>query len=151
MAKAKTKKGKAKSGQDVKVHYKGTLDDGTVFDDSRERGQTLNFVVGSKQLLPDFENAVVGMKIGDTKEFKITEGYGPRHPEAFMKVPTNSFPDGFDFVIGGSVQGTNQSGDTIQAIIASVEEDGVTLDHNHPLAGQDLNFEVELVEILQGG
>jgi peptidylprolyl isomerase len=148
MAKTKKNKTSVKSGQSVKVHYKGTLDDGTVFDSSRDRGSTLDFKVGDKAILPDFENAVVGMAIGETKAFKIVEGYGPHHAEAFMKVPTESFPDNFDFVIGGSIQGTNEKGDTIQATISSIEDDGVTLDHNHPLAGQDLNFEVELVEIL---
>ena len=147
MAKAK-KTSKAKNGQNVKVHYKGTLDDGTVFDDSRERAQTLDFELGKEQLLPDFESAVIGMKVGETKEFKVTEGYGPRHPEAVVKVPRSAFPDGFDFAIGNSVQGTNPQGQEIQATISSVEEDGVLLDHNHPLAGHDLNFEVELVEIL---
>ncbi len=146
---AKTKKNKAaENGQNVKVHYKGTLDDGTVFDDSRVREETLDFELGTKSLLPDFEQAVVGMKVGETKSFKIVEGYGPRHNDAVIKVPTNAFPNGFDFEVGNSVQGTNPQGQLIQAIIASVEDDGVMLDHNHPLAGQDLNFEVELVEIL---
>ena len=142
------KTSKAKNGQNVKVHYKGTLDDGTVFDNSRERNQTLDFEIGKQQLLPDFENAVVGMKVGETKEFKIQEGYGPRHAEAVVKVPKSAFPDDFEFVVGGSVQGTNPQGQMIQATVSAVEDDGVLLDHNHPLAGQDLNFEVELVEIL---
>jgi len=138
----------ADNGQNVKVHYKGTLDDGTVFDDSRERGQTLDFELGTKTLLPDFEAAVVGMGVGDTKTFNITEGYGPRRPEAVVNVPTTAFPDDFEFVVGNSVQGTNAQGQMIQATITTVGDEEVTLDHNHPLAGQNLNFEVELVEIL---
>ena len=138
----------ADNGQNVKVHYKGTLDDGTVFDDSRERGATLDFEIGTKTLLPDFEAAVVGMEVGETKTFKITEGYGPHRPEAVVNVPTTAFPEGFDFVVGNSVQGTNAQGQMIQATITTVGDEEVTLDHNHPLAGQNLNFEVELVEIL---
>ena len=136
------------NGQQVKVHYKGTLDDGTVFDNSRDRGETLDFTVGSQTLLPDFENAVVGMTIGETKEFNIEEGYGPRQDEAVVKVPVTAFPEGFEFKVGNAVQGKNDQGQVVQAIISSLDDEGVTLDHNHPLAGQNLNFEVELVEIL---
>lgn len=136
------------SGQQVKVHYKGTLDNGTVFDDSRERGQTLDFTVGSRVLLPDFENAIVGMSVGETREFNITEGYGPRQEEAVVTVPVSAFPEDFEFKVGNPVQGTNDSGQMVQAIISSFDDEGVTLDHNHPLAGENLNFEVELVEIL---
>ena len=138
----------AANGQNVKVHYKGTLDDGTIFDDSRDRGETLNFEIGTKTLLPDFEAAVVGMEVGETKTFTITEGYGPHRPEAVVSVPTTAFPENFDFTVGNAVQGTNAQGQMVQATISSFTEDEVTLDHNHPLAGQDLNFEVELVEIL---
>jgi peptidylprolyl isomerase len=138
----------ATTGQNVKVHYKGTLDDGTVFDDSRDRGETLDFEIGTKTLLPDFEAAVVGMGVGETKTFNITEGYGPHRDEAVINVPTTAFPDGFDFIVGNAVQGTNAQGQMVQATITTVTEEEVTLDHNHPLAGQNLNFEVELVEIL---
>lgn len=138
----------ATNGQNVKVHYKGTLDDGTVFDDSRDRGATLDFEIGTKTLLPDFEAAVVGMEVGETKTFTITEGYGPHRPEAVVNVPTTAFPENFDFVVGNAVQGTNAQGQMVQATISAFTEEEVTLDHNHPLAGQDLNFEVELVEIL---
>jgi peptidylprolyl isomerase len=138
----------AQSGQQVKVHYKGTLDDGTVFDSSRDRGQTLEFTVGAKTLLPDFEEAVVGMAVGETKVFNIEEAYGPRQNEAVVKVPVTAFPEDFEFKVGNAVRGTNDDGQVVQAVISSLDDDGVVLDHNHPLAGQNLNFEIELVEIL---
>jgi len=140
---------KAENGHSVKVHYKGTLDDGTVFDSSHDRGQTLDFELGSGNLVPAFEKGVVGMAAGETKTLKITsaDAYGEHNPEAIVKVPKSSFPEGFDFVVGNLVQGENQLGQPIRAIISSVNDEEVLLDHNHPLAGKNLTFEVELVEI----
>ena len=138
---------KAENGQSVKVHYKGTLDDGTVFDHSRDRGATLDFELGGGTLLPDFEAAVIGMTVGETKEFSIGEGYGPRKPEAIVPVPKTAFPEGFAFEVGETVQGLTPEGKPLVATIAAVDEETVELDHNHPLAGKTLNFEVELVEI----
>ena len=140
---------KAKNGHNVKVHYRGTLDDGTVFDSSRDRGQTLDFELGSGNLVPAFEEALVGMGPGETKTLKIAsvDAYGERNPEAVVRVPKSSFPEGFDFVVGNFVQGENETGQPIRATISSVDDEGVSLDHNHPLAGKNLNFEVELVEI----
>ncbi len=138
---------KAKNGNSVKVHYKGTLDDGTVFDNSHDRGETLDFELGAKRLLPDFEEAVVGMAVGDTKSFRIVEGYGTYNPEAVVKVPREAFPPDFAFEVGTAVQGTSPTGQPLVAKINSVTDTEVELDHNHPLAGKDLNFEVELVEI----
>ena len=138
---------KAKNGQSVRVHYKGTLNDGTVFDDSRTRGETLNFDLGENELLPRFEEEVVGMTVGETKEFTIKEAYGARNPEALMVVPKTAFPENFDFSVGATVAGTNTAGQPMHATISSVEEGQVVLDHNHPLAGSDLTFEVELVDV----
>ena len=138
---------KAKNGNNVKVHYKGTLNDGTVFDSSHDRGQTLDFELGSKTLLPDFEKAVLGMTVGAKKSFKITEGYGVYDPTAVVKVSKEVFPSDFVFEVGTSVQGTSPNGQVAVAKINSVTDTEVELDHNHPLAGQDLNFEVELVDI----
>ena len=143
MARAK----KAKNGQTVKVHYVGTLDDGTQFDSSRDRGETLEFEIGAKNLLPDFENEVVGMKVGETKNFTIKEAYGQSNPEAIIDVSKEHFPDDFTFEVGSVVQGTNQVGQPIRATIRAVTDKTVSLDHNHPLVGKDLNFEVELVDL----
>ena len=138
---------KAENGQSVKVHYKGTLEDGTVFDNSRDRGEPLDFELGGGNLLPDFEGAVIGMAVGEVKTFTIAEGYGAHQPDAVVPVPKEAFPEDFDFTVGQAVGGTSASGQPIRAVITKVSDEQVTLDHNHPLAGKDLNFEVELVEI----
>ena len=140
---------KAKQGQSVRVHYKGTLDDGTEFDNSHARSEPLKFQLGAGAVLPAFEEEVVGMTVGDTKTFRIDEAYGPHNPEAVVKVPKTAFPEGFDFTVGDSVQGTSATGQPLLAKIQSIDEEGVELDHNHPLAGKDLNFEIELVEIAE--
>jgi len=141
---------KAKSGNNVRVHYKGTLNDGTVFDDSKQREQTLDFELGSSQIISGFSSAVIGMNVGDTKAFKVpcNEAYGEHNPAAIISVPRASFPAGFSPVVGEYVIGGNPQGQPIRAKICSYDDSEVTLDHNHELADQDLNFEVELVEIL---
>jgi len=138
---------KAKNGQNVKVHYEGKLNDGTVFDSSKQRSQTLDFKLGTDSMLPDFEENVLGMSVGDTKKFKITNAYGDVNPDAIIEVPKEVFPEGFDFIVGNTVQGTGKEGQAVHATIRSSGDSSVVLDHNHPLAGEDLNFEIELVEI----
>ena len=142
---------KVQNGNHVRVHYKGTLDDGTIFDESRNRGATLDFQLGSSALLPAFEAEVAGMKVGQVKKFKIDNAYGDPIPDAVVKVEMSRFPDNFSQTaqVGHQVQGMSPSGQPILATVTSIDDDGVTLDHNHPLAGKDLNFEVELVEIVQ--
>jgi len=137
----------AKNGQQVKVHYRGTLEDGTVFDDSRLRGETLDFELGAKTLLPDFESAVVGMQVGAKKAFTVPEGYGAYDPKALVTVPKTAFPPDFSFSVGDAVQGTSPDGQPVIAKINSITEDVIELDHNHPLAGKDLNFVIELVDV----
>ena len=136
-------------GNNVKIHYKGTLNDGTEFDNSRNRDATLDFELGSGDMIPGFEKEVIGMKTGQTKEFKIdcAEAYGEHNPEAIVAVPRALFPDDSDLLVGNMVHGKNESGQPLRARILSVGEEEVSLDHNHPLAGQDLNFQVELVEV----
>jgi len=139
----------AKNGNNVKIHYKGTLNDGTEFDNSRNRDATLDFELGSGNMIPGFEKEVIGMKTGQTKEFKIdcAAAYGEHNPEAIVAVPLSSFPDQSGLTEGSVVHGKNHLGQDLRATILSVGEEEVSLDHNHPLAGQDLNFEVELVEV----
>ena len=136
-------------GSNVKVHYKGTLDDGTEFDSSHKRNQTLDFKVGAGQMLEGFEKAVLGMTTGQTKSFRLTsaEAYGERIEEAIRTIPKTAFPENMDFIVGQRVGGTNELGQQIFAVIQSVNESDVTLDHNHPLAGKDINFEIEIVEV----
>ena len=141
-------KAAAETGQFVKVHYIGTLEDGTEFDNSYSRQETLDFEVGNPQLLSAFSSALVGMTEGQKKAFEVApeDAYGVHDPEATVTVPKTSFPEGFEFNPGDTVEGQTADGTPVLAkILAAVEED-VQLDLNHPLAGKKLNFEVELVE-----
>jgi len=137
------------SGQHIKVHYIGTLDDGTEFDNSYTREETLDFEVGNEMLLEGFNLAVVGMQEGETKSFKLAAGdaYGDHNPEATTTVDRAAFPANFKFDEGATVEGTTGDGRPVIAKIISFTEEDVTLDLNHPLAGQDLNFKIELIEI----
>ena len=137
------------NGNTVSVHYTGTLNDGTQFDSSRER-EPLSFLVGDGQVIPGFESAVLGMQEGETKTITILaeNAYGPKNDQAVQVVERSRFPNGYEGNVGESVTGQTGEGQAFRATIVSVEENTVTLDFNHPLAGQDLTFEVELVSIL---
>ena len=137
------------NGNTVSVHYTGTLNDGTQFDSSRER-EPLSFLVGDGQVIPGFDSAVLGMQEGETKTITILaeNAYGPKNDQAVQVVERSRFPNGFEGNVGESVTGQTGEGQAFRATIVSVEENTVTLDFNHPLAGQDLTFEVELVSIL---
>ena len=137
---------KVQNGNNVSVHYRGTLNDGTEFDNSKIRGQTLSFEVGSGRMLPGFDRAVVGMTVGQTKKISLTanEAYGPRIPDAVQTVPKTSFPPDFEFLVGEVIQGNGPQGPFL-AKIEEEKEQEVVLDFNHPLAGEDLSFEIELV------
>jgi peptidylprolyl isomerase len=139
----------AGSGNTVKVHYTGTLDDGNVFDSSRER-DPLEFIMGEGQMIPGFENAVAGMNVGDTKTVKIPaiEAYGVHRDELVVKINRVQFPDNIVPVPGLQLSLKSPDGKIVNAVITSVEADSVSLDANHPLAGKDLTFDIELMEIL---
>ncbi len=139
----------AKSGNSVRVHYTGTLDDGNVFDSSRDR-DPLEFVIGDGQMIPGFEKAVTGMNVGDTKTVKITssEAYGGRREELVIKISKSQFPDNIVPVAGLQLSLKSPEGRIVNAVIASVEGDSALLDANHPLAGKELTFDIELMEIL---
>jgi len=140
---------KVKNGDSVKVHYVGTLNDGNEFDNSYKRGSTLDFKVGGGQMIKGFDNALVEMEIGQKKTINIKpeEAYGPRREEAITVVAKENFPPDFVAKEGEMVQGRTESGQPINALIIEVQENDVILDMNHPLAGEELNFEIELVEI----
>ena len=106
----------------------------------------LQFEIGSGRMIRGFNDAVVGMKVGETKNFTIKEAYGQSNPEAIIDVSKEHFPDDFTFEVGSVVQGTNQVGQPIRATIRAVTDKTVSLDHNHPLAGEDLTFEIEIIE-----
>tara|TARA_R100000664_G_C2759714_1_gene149737 strand:- start:4053 stop:4490 length:438 start_codon:yes stop_codon:yes gene_type:complete len=137
-----------KKGNDIRVHYVGTFSDGTEFDNSRERGDTIDFKVGAGNLLNTFEDQMLGMKVGDVKTFTIDNAYGDPDERAVMKVPMTSFPGGMQLEEGMMVQGFTPEGRPMAAIVVDFDKDGATLDHNHPHAGKDLTFEVELMEIV---
>ena len=140
---------KVKQGDSVKVHYVGTLNDGNEFDNSYKRGSTLDFKVGQGQMIKGFDNAVAEMNVGDKKTINIKpeEAYGERKEEAIMAVAKDNFPPDFIAKEGEMVQGRTESGQPINALIIEVQDNDIILDMNHPLAGEELNFEIELVEI----
>jgi peptidylprolyl isomerase len=140
---------KVKQGDSVKVHYVGTLNDGNEFDNSYKRGSTLDFKVGEGQMIKGFDNAVAEMNVGDKKTINIKpeEAYGERKEEAIMAVAKDNFPPDFIAKEGEMVQGRTESGQPINALIIEVQDNDIILDMNHPLAGEELNFEIELVEI----
>ena len=137
---------KVQNGNNVSVHYRGTLNDGTEFDNSKIRGQALSFQVGSGRMLPGFDRAVVGMTVGQTKsvDIKADDAYGQRIPDAVQTVPKTAFPPDFEFLVGEVIQGNGPQGPFL-AKIEEEKEQEVILDFNHPLAGQDLSFEIELI------
>lgn len=139
---------KVENGYNVKVHYVGTFADGTEFDNSRTRGKTLDFKVGAPGLIVGFNNAVVGMTTGETKTITLAadDAYGQVNPEAFQNIPKTQFDDNFVFEVGGAVMGQGPQG-PFRATIHEVQDSEVVLDFNHPLAGKDLTFEVEVVEV----
>lgn len=139
----------AQAGSVVEIHYKGTLTDGTQFDSSYDRGSPITTTVGQGNLIAGFENAVIGMKKGQTKSITLApeDAYGPSNPEAFSTVQRTQFPADYVFVEGQPVQGSTEAGQPIFATIASFTDTDVTLDMNHPLAGKELNFDIELVNV----
>ena len=139
----------AKSGDKVKVHYKGTLNDGSIFDSSEGR-EPLEFEVGSGQVIPGFDNAVMGLSVGESKTVNIpsAEAYGPYQENMVLAIEKDKFPEGLNLTVGEQLQIPSQNGQPVVVVIKEVTDDQVTLDANHPLAGQDLNFNIELVEIV---
>jgi peptidylprolyl isomerase len=135
-----------KNGDAVRVHYRGTLADGTEFDSS-EGHDPLAFTTGAGQVIPGFENAVVGMEIGDTVTVTIPpdEAYGPRYEQLTHTVSVSDF--GSEPCVGGTVNLTSPEGDDLMGRIVSIEGDAVALDFNHPLAGETLTFDIELVAV----
>jgi len=140
----------AKNGDKVKVHYIGTLKDGTEFDNSRTRGEGLEFTIGDGRLLKGFNDTVDGLKVGETKkvDLEAKEAYGEYQENALITVKKAEFPKDMEFILEGVVQGQDAQGRPIQGQIVKIEEEEVELNMNHPLAGEDLAFEIELLEIV---
>lgn len=138
----------AKQGDTVKVHYTGKLQDGTVFDSSVQR-DPLEFSIGSGQVIPGFEKAVVGMSPGDSKTQEIPSGeaYGPYRDEMVAAISRQQIPEDLPIAVGQQLQLQNSAGQVIPVFVTAVENETVTLDGNHPLAGKDLVFDIQLVEL----
>jgi len=138
----------AKTGDIVKVHYTGRLQDGTVFDTS-VGSEPLEFTIGQGQLISGFEQAVIGMKVGESKTVTIPvdQAYGPRRDDMILVVEQDQLPEDLDPRVGMQLQMNQGDGEIMIVTITEVSETTVTIDANHPLAGQDLTFEIELVGI----
>jgi peptidylprolyl isomerase len=138
----------AKNGDQVKVHYHGRLDDGTTFDSSEGR-DPLQFQVGAGQVIKGFDDGVLGMKEGDKKTIHIPvhEAYGEKSQDMVIEFPRNQFPPDMNPEIGMQLNLRGQDGRNFPVVISDVKLDVVVLDGNHPLAGKDLIFDIEMVEI----
>jgi peptidylprolyl isomerase len=136
-----------KAGDTVRIHYTGTLTDGTTFDSSQGR-EPLEFTVGEGQIIPGLDSALPGMEVGDQKQVQVAadEAYGQKDPQAMQPVPRGEIPDHIPLDIGTQLQVQDGSGRVAQVQVAEVTDETVVLDMNHPLAGEDLTFDIELVE-----
>lgn len=141
--------GQAKHGDTVKVHYTGKFEDGTVFDTSNNR-DPLEFTIGEKQVIPGFEQAVVGMSPGESKTTQVPaeRAYGEHRKEMVAVIGRNRFPEKLDPKVGQQLQIRQQDGLTTLVTVTDVSESTVTFDANHPLAGKDLTFDIQLVEVV---
>ena len=138
-----------KKGDKVKVHYHGRLSTGETFDNSDGR-EPLEFEVGSGMVIKGFDDGVTGMAVGDKKTITIpyNEAYGPRNPQMVIEMPKERFPKDMEIEIGMPLGMSDGQGQQFQVVVAEIKDDVVILDANHPLAGQDLVFDLELVEIV---
>jgi FKBP-type peptidyl-prolyl cis-trans isomerase 2 len=139
----------AKSGDKVKVHYEGKLTNGETFDSSAGRAP-LEFEVGSGMVIKGFDEGVSGMTVGEKKTINIPveEAYGPKNPDMIIDMPKDRFPKDMELEAGMPLMMSDGSGQNFQVVVTEIRDESVILDANHPLAGQDLVFNIELVEIV---
>lgn len=139
---------KAEKGNKVKIHYTGTLADGTVFDSSKDR-DPLEFEIGSGQVIPGFDSAVTDMEVDEQKVVTIpaAEAYGERNDQMMIPMPKTQIPEGMEVKEGMMLQLMAPNGMPTQVTVAEIKEEEIILDANHPLAGKDLTFEIKLVSI----
>ena len=141
---------KAKTGDKVKVHFEGFLEDGTVFGSTMDE-EPFEFTIGEKNMLPGFEDAVIGMQKGDTKTITLPpeETYGPHKKELVTVMERSGFPQEISLEIGKQLRVRTQDGNYKMVAVKDFTEDSIVLDENDPLAGKSLTFKIELVEIKQ--
>jgi peptidylprolyl isomerase len=139
----------ATTGDTVLFHYTGSLTDGTVFDSSEGR-DPLRVTLGSGQVIRGVDDALVGMAPGEEKSVMLVpeEAYGPRRPELLHEVDRDTIPPELDLAVGRQLEGRDTGGQRLRLTVVDLAEDKVTLDANHPLAGRDLKFDLQLVEIV---
>lgn len=139
----------ASPGDTVRVHYTGKLDDGSVFDSSRDR-EPLEFTLGTGQVIPGFETAVLGLEIGKSRTHRIEaeDAYGPHDEEMLMEVLRSLLPKDMDPKVGDVLLVRDGEGREVQVVVAEAGAETLVFDGNHPLAGKALTFEIELVEIV---
>jgi len=139
----------AKSGDTVRIHYTGTLDDGTQFDSSAGR-EPLEFAIGGGQVIPGFDSAVDGMAVGENKTVTIPpdEAYGQRHDQLVQQVSRSALPDDMEPAVGLQLQSQSPDGQVMNLVVTEVADESITVDANHPLSGHALTFAIELVEIV---
>jgi peptidylprolyl isomerase len=137
-----------KNGDTVRIHYTGTLADGSVFDSSEGR-DPLEFTVGARQVIEGMDSELPGMSVGEKKTLNIPcdKAYGPLNPAARQAIPREGFPDHIPLEIGTQLQLQSPEGQVLPVSVVEVDDATVTLDANHPLAGKDLIFDIELVSI----
>ncbi|MBT5047963.1 MAG: peptidylprolyl isomerase [Rhodospirillaceae bacterium] len=139
----------AKAGDTVRMHYTGKLNDGTEFDSSSGR-DPLEFKIGEETIIPTLEQAVIGMTAGATQTVTIAadDAYGPRQDDAVQTVERSMIPENVELTVGGQLQAQAPNGQQLLLTVVEMTDESVTLDANHPLAGMDLTFDIELVEIV---
>jgi peptidylprolyl isomerase len=140
-----------KSGDKVKVHYHGKLTSGETFDSSEGR-QPLEFEVGSGMVIKGFDDGVTGMKVGEKKTLNIPshEAYGEKNPDYIIEYPKTQFPADMQLELGMPLVMSNAGGQQFQVKVTEIKDEVIVLDANHPLAGEELIFDIELVEIVGG-
>jgi FKBP-type peptidyl-prolyl cis-trans isomerase 2 len=138
----------AQTGDNVTVHYRGTLDDGTEFDNSRS-GEPLTFTLGKGEVIPGFDTAVTGMQTGEKKTVTIApaDAYGESQPDMVGSLERSMLPDDLDPQVGDTLELSLQNGNSLLAKVVETAAEFVVLDANHPLAGETLTFELELLSI----
>lgn len=137
-------------GKKVKVHYKGTLNDGTQFDSSYDRGEPLEFTCGAGMMIQGFDKAVATMNVGDVIDVHLMpeEAYGEADPRAFITLPISELPGAEELKVDDKVYLQNMYGQPFPARVAALTDTDITFDANHEMAGKELNFRIELVEVL---
>ncbi|EAY30675.1 peptidylprolyl isomerase [Microscilla marina] len=138
----------AQNGNKVKVHYTGKLTDGTVFDSSRDR-EPLEFTIGAKQMIAGFEQGVIGMGLGENKTINIPsdQAYGPVNDQLLVEMPYEDQLKQMDVKVGTELPAQLANGNQIMVVVKEIKDTTILVDANHPLAGKDLIFDIEMVEI----